>query len=184
LRLKFDDFFCDEADVDRHPLGFANWDNPSSIKWELLQMALMNLKAGLSVTIPDYQRRQNKMVGTKCVQPAPIILLDGYQVLHDPGVREQLDFALYFDLEEDLQIDRRIARQPSVDRGYLYHVMIPAARAFLYPTKKYATHIVNASQEPEAVYVSARSHLLEIFAKIQSRENQTPIVSNSLTHTS
>jgi len=176
MRLKFDDFFCDEVDVDRHPLGFANWDNPSSIKWEWLQTALATLKTGLPVIIPNYERSLNKMVGTKCIQPTPIILLDGYQVLYDPGVRDYLDFALYFDLPEDLQIDRRIARQPNVDRGYLYHVMIPAARAFLYPTKKYATHMVNATLEPDAVYQSARSHFVSLFDTIEGVRSQTTSV--------
>ncbi len=165
-RLKFDDFFHDEKDVRRHPMGYVNWDDPSSIKWSLLVQALAGLRAGKSVIIPRHDRAINKQRGTKQVDPNRIILVDGYQVLYDPHVRAHLDMSLYFDLPEGRQLDRRIARQPDVDRGYLYHVMIPAAKAFLYPTRRYATHVVDASQTPEQVYTSVLSHLSGTFDKI------------------
>ena len=151
-RIKFDDFFVDEADVDHHPMGYAYWDHPASIKWEWLIDAVESLKNGESFLIPHYERAVNKMTGLKIVEPSPVMFVDGYQVLFDPRLRELLDYSVYFHLEEDIQIDRRIARQPDVDRGYLYHVMIPAARAFLYPTKRYASAVIDASGTPEEIF--------------------------------
>lgn len=167
-RLKFDDFFCDQSDVERHPLGYDNWDSPASIKWEWLAEALDGLRAGVAVQIPHYERAQNRMTGTKRVVPCPVILVDGYQVLFDERIRNQLDAALYFDLPEEVQVDRRMARQPDVDTGYLYHVMIPAARAYLYPTRKYASAVIDASATPDGVFAAVESHLAPLFAKLQA----------------
>ena len=86
-RLKFDDFFKDEADVQRNPMGYMNWDDPSSIKWDLLVQALDGLRNGMSVTIPKHDRALNRMDGMKQVDPDRVVLVDGYQVLHNPDVR-------------------------------------------------------------------------------------------------
>lgn len=169
-RLKFDDFFCDEADVDRHPMGFANWDHPSSIKWGWLVRALRDLKQGLPTEISHYERAVNRATGVKQVHPAPLLLVDGYQVLYDPRVRELLDTSLYFDLPEHIQLDRRMERQPDVDTGYLYHVMIPAARAYLYPTRRYADALIPAELTPDEVYAHVASRLAPMFAKISAEE--------------
>ncbi|MEK7094917.1 MAG: hypothetical protein AAB886_02320 [Patescibacteria group bacterium] len=151
-RLKLDDYFVDDTEVDHHPMGYAYWDHPASIKWDGLVEAAQSLKQGRSAVVPNYERAINKMVGTKIVEPSDYILVDGYQVLYHPDLRDLLDLKLYFDLEEDIQVDRRIMRQPDVDRGYLYHVMIPAARAFLYPTKRYADFVIDANGTPEEVF--------------------------------
>ncbi|MBT6254386.1 hypothetical protein HOI83_04115 [Candidatus Uhrbacteria bacterium] len=154
-RLKFDDFFRDEADVQKHPNGHAFWDDPQSIKWDWLARALADLSAGKSTEIPDYSRKENKMVGTKIVHPAPVILVDGYQILCDERVREHLNMSLFFEIEESLQVSRRIQRQPDVDKDYLYQVMLPAYEAFLAPTKRFAHHVIDSAQTPAAVQAQA-----------------------------
>ncbi len=154
-RLKLDDFFCDEADVERHPSGYAYWDHPQSLKWDWLYKALLYAKCGERCAIPDYSRAENKMVGTKMTELAPVLLVDGYQILYDERIRGLLDFSLYFDLDESHQVSRRIERQPDVDREYLYRVMLPAAEAFLIPTKRFAGAVINAHPSKEVVFEEA-----------------------------
>ncbi len=169
-RLKFDDFFCDEADVDRHPLGYPCWDHPNSIKWDWLVRAWTDLKEGRSTVIPDYSRAENRMVGEKTVEPARVIFVDGYQVLYDDRIRALLDESLFFDLNEEQQIIRRVWRQPNVDKGYVYNVMLPAARAFLMPTKMYAGHVIDAEGTPEEVQAQGYSILDQYFDKLRETE--------------
>lgn len=160
-RLKFDDYFVDEVDVERHPMGYAYWDHPQSIKWPILVEACRGLKMGQAVRVPHYERAENRMTGWKIVEPKPVMLVDGYQVLLEPVLRELLDASLYFDVEEMPQVERRIARQGDVDRGYLYHVMLPAARAFLYPTKRFATRVIDAGRPYEEVREEAMEAMRE-----------------------
>ena len=154
-RLKLDDFFCDESDVERHPSGYAYWDHPQSLKWDWLYQALLYAKCGEPYEIPEYLRAENRMVGTKWTELAPVMLVDGYQILYDERIRGLLDFSLYFDLDESHQVLRRIERQPDVDREYLYHVMLPAAEAFLIPTRRFADAVIDAHPPKEAVFEEA-----------------------------
>ena len=163
MRFKFDDFYVSASEVETHPSGYQYWDHPSSIKWDELIGALRRLKAGQPAEIPNYSKAQDKMVGTKLVQPSPVILVDGIQVLWDERLRALLDRSIYFDLHELAQVDRRILRQPDVNREYLWRVMLPANRAYLEPTKLYATHVVDALRTPEAVYQEAAGYLRTVF---------------------
>ena len=169
-RLKLDDFFCDEADVERHPSGYAYWDHPQSLKWDWLYKALLYAKCGEPCEIPDYSRAENKMVGTKMTEMAPLILIDGYQVLYDERVRGLLDFSLYFDLDEAHQISRRIERQPDVDREYLYRVMLPAAEAFLLPTRRFASAVIDAHPPTEQVFAEAYGFLSGWASRVGMRD--------------
>jgi uridine kinase len=172
-RLKFDDFFKDAADV---PLldSFIRWDHPSSIKWEELITAAKDLRAGEAAMVPNYSRVESKMIGEKCVFPAPIILLDGYQCLYKKELRDLMDLKIYFHLSEGSQIRRRRERQPWVQDGYLHSVMIPDAREFLFPTKQYADYVVNAEMSAQAVadvcLAIIRNRLGDRLKKLESRE--------------
>jgi len=165
-RLKFDDFFCDEVDVQKHPKGYAYWDDPQSIKWDWLARALVDLKEGRPTEIPEYSRKENRMVGTQIVQPASVILVDGYQILYDDRVREHLDLSLFFEIDEALQVSRRVQRQPDVDNEYLYQVMLPAYEAFLAPTKRFAHHVIDSSKTPSEVQQQAYDVLDKRFKEL------------------
>ncbi|MBU0614204.1 hypothetical protein KJ766_02900 [Patescibacteria group bacterium] len=149
-RLKFDDFFKDTDDVEKIN-GVQMWDYPTSIKWEPLLEATKRLKSGEYAIVPNYSRKEDRMIGEKCVFTAPIILVDGFQSLYSKEMRDLLDLQIFFDLSEDSQIKRRVLRQPWVDKQYLSDVMIPCARKYVIPTKQFADYIVNAEQSPQAV---------------------------------
>lgn len=166
-RLKLDDFFCDEDVVERHPEGYACWDHPSSIKWGELVETVHRLKMGLSAEIPDYSRKTNRQEGTKIISPAEVILVDGYMVLWHNELRDLLDLKIYFDAEENTLIERRLERQPDVNKGYLYNVMLPVARQFIEPTRLLADHVVDARLPRDEVYKQGASIISRYFAKIK-----------------
>lgn len=149
-RLKLDDFFRDIEDVPKYK-EWINWDQPSSIKWDLLIKAATDLKAGSHAMVPNYSRAEDRMVGEKCVFSSPIILVDGFLTLHRPELRELLDLSIFFTICEDSQLKRRKLRQPWVEEGYLQEVMLPNARKYVMPSAKHADFIVNAELMPQGV---------------------------------
>jgi uridine kinase len=149
-RLKFDDFFKDAIDVPMYK-DWHLWDDPQSIKWTELVQAAKDLKANRPAIVPNYSRTEDKTVGEKCVFPAPIILIDGYQCLCNPELCELMDLKLYFHLSEGSQLRRRRERQPWVKEGYLYETMLPYARTYLFPTKEFADHVINAEMSVQGV---------------------------------
>lgn len=152
-RLKLDDFFCDAEDVSLCN-GFQNWDHPSSLDWDGLIRAAQILKSGVSATVPHYDRALDRCVGEKCLLPKEIITVDGFLALHHPALREMMDISFFFHLPETEQLARRKARQPSVQEGYLYEVMLPNARAFVMPSAAHATRVIDALITPEAIYAN------------------------------
>jgi uridine kinase len=150
-RLKLDDFFCDLDEVSLHN-GYKNWDDPASINWNGLILAARTLKFGSHATVPHYDRQLNRCVGEKCILPKEIIIIDGFLTLHHPELRTLLEMSFFFSLPEHLQITRRKERQPWVEEGYLHEVMIPNARKYVMPSSAFATHVINAEHEPDAIY--------------------------------
>lgn len=149
-RLKLDDFFKDINDVPKIQ-EWINWDDPTSIKWNELIQAATDLKRGKYAIVPNYSRKDDRMVGEKCVFSSPIILVDGFLSLYNKELRDLLDLKIFFDLSEDSQLKRRRERQPWVEEGYLHNVMLPGARKFIIPTKETADFIVNAELSQTAV---------------------------------
>ena len=122
-----------------------------SRKWDKLIQATKDLKQGKYAIVPHYSRKDDRMVGEKCVFSSPIILVDGFLSLYNEELRDLLDLKIFFNLSEDSQVKRRIERQPWVEEGYLHHVMLPNARLHVMPSKNFADHIVNAELPPAAV---------------------------------
>ncbi len=149
-RLKLDDFFKDIDDVPKI-LDWTNWDDPTSIKWDELVKAATDLKSGHYAIVPHYSRKDDKMVGEKCVFSSPIILVDGFLSLYDPRLRDLIDLKIFFNLSEDSQVKRRKLRQPWVEDGYIENVLLPNARKHVIPTKDFADFIVNAELPPQSV---------------------------------
>jgi len=149
-RLKLDDFFKDVGDVPKI-LDWTNWDDPLSIKWDELVQAAAALKSGKYAIVPHYSRKEDRMVGEKCVFSSPIILVDGFLSLYDERLRDLIDLKIFFNLSEDSQVKRRKLRQPWVEDGYIENVLLPNARQHVIPTKHHADFIVNAELPPQSV---------------------------------
>jgi len=101
--------------------------------------------------VPNYDRKVDARIGSKCVFPAPIILIDGFMTLAEPRLRTHLDLSIFLDLSEASHITRRRIRQPWVEDGYLNHVMIPAAKQYIWPSKHHADHIIDAEPLPTII---------------------------------
>lgn len=142
-RLKLDDFFVDKSEIGIKD-GFQDWDRPDAIKWPQLIKAAQDLKKGRAAVVPNYSRKDDRVIGEKCVFSSEIILVDGFMTLYHPELRNLLDFKIFFKLSEHSQLRRRRERQPWVEEGYLHHIMLPAARQYIMPGAQYADLVINA----------------------------------------
>lgn len=141
--------------VDNHELSFSerlkiNYDHPDALEDDLLVEHLERLRRGEAIAVPVYDfeayTRSNKTI---CVQPQPIVIVEGILVLTNPRLREQFDLKVYVDTDPDVRILRRLVRDvrergrslESVHEQYLATVK-PMHEAFVEPSKKYADLIV------------------------------------------
>lgn len=86
---------------------------------------------------------------TLLISPAPIVVLEGILLLHDPRIRAFLDAKIFVDTDADVRVLRRVVRDvnqrgrsmESVIAQYLTTVK-PMHEQFVEPSKRYADVIV------------------------------------------
>ncbi|HEY4608383.1 MAG TPA: uridine kinase [Ilumatobacteraceae bacterium] len=128
----------------------ANYDHPDAYDWVLLNDHLARLIAGECVMAPSYDFTvHNRSDVVREIRPAPVIVVEGILVLHDPGLRDKFDLKVYVDSDADLRFIRRLQRDVS-ERGrttdsiiaqYLTTVR-PGHEHYIQPSRRFADVIL------------------------------------------
>ncbi|RPJ53605.1 MAG: uridine kinase [Acidobacteria bacterium] len=87
-----------------------NFDHPDALEWELLARHLAGLRRLETVKIPRYCFVTHQRVGSDQVGPAPFLVLEGTLILHDPRLVELSDLRVFLEVDDDIRLLRRIAR--------------------------------------------------------------------------
>lgn len=128
----------------------TNFDHPDSLETDLLVRHLSELRAGRAVRVPIYDFEQyTRTDRTHCIEPRPVIMVEGILIFVDPALRTMFDIKIYVDAPSDLRLIRRMQRDmterqrtpESVIRQYLETVR-PMHIEFVEPSKRYADLIV------------------------------------------
>jgi uridine kinase len=152
-----DNYYKEIAKVPKDENGIENFDLPESIDFELFAAHINNLKEGKVVKKNEYNFNNPDTVEVVLeFTPAPIIVVEGIFVFHDPFISNLLNLKVFIDAKEHIKIKRRIIRDNN-ERGYdledvLYrwenHVA-PTYEKFIKPTKQNADIIINNNQNFE-----------------------------------
>jgi uridine kinase len=128
----------------------VNSDHPDSLYFDKFILDLEKLLKGESVTLytrneflnPDFFKNKEKTLIT--LSPKPIILVEGFLLLHNESVRRLLDTSIFLNAEHDIRWARRPIRGNS-NKEYEENVIIPMHNQYIEPTKKYADHVIDIS---------------------------------------
>ena len=140
---------------DRHELSFdercaLNFDHPGSLETELLVEHLRALKAVEPVEVPVYDYASHRRAaGTRRVEPAPVIVVEGILLFENAALRAELDLKLFVDTDADIRVLRRLRRDmekrgrtfESVREQY-YATVRPMHLMFVEPSKRWADVII------------------------------------------
>lgn len=132
------------------PLEDINFDHPNSLDTDLLVSHVRQLQAGQVVDIPIYDFVSfDRKPETQCIEPRPVILVEGILVFAEKPLRKLFDIKLFVDAPADVRFIRRLQRD-IVERGrsvenvvdqYLNTVR-PMHLAFVEPSKRHADIII------------------------------------------
>lgn len=146
-----DNYYKEIEFVPKDRNGVENFDVPESIDFELFAKHINDLRAGKEVHKKEYTFNNSTAKPKDLVfKPAPIIVVEGIFVFHDPYISQMLNLKVFIDAKEHIKIRRRIIRDNN-ERGYdlqdvLYrwenHVA-PTYEKFIEPTKHDADLIIN-----------------------------------------
>ncbi len=145
--------------------GQTNFDHPEAINFAKLTSDLHALRAGKQVTAtirvprdrqPEDPPRQRVSVTH---EPAPVIIVEGFLLLHDPQLRDELDTTIF--LKSDIsQTGKRRANQAENEAWYLEHVVKPMHQQFVAPSVKHAKVVINVTgKNPAEVLGEVLSHV-------------------------
>ncbi len=127
-----------------------NWDEPGAFDTPLLVRQLDSLMAGEAVERPLYDfEASDRLAETLRLDPAPVVVLEGILILHEPELRRRCDLKVFVDAPPDERFIRRLERDVS-QRGRSAQSVIdqyrntvkPMHDLYVEPTKQYADLIV------------------------------------------
>lgn len=98
--------------------GYHNFDLPSALNAAKLTEDLIQLKKGDQIVVKEYHFNSppDKHV-LFTTDPSELVIVEGLFLFHYEGVRAQLDFSVFIDVDPQIQLDRRLYRDQET-RGY------------------------------------------------------------------
>ena len=128
----------------------TNYDEPGAFDFDLLLAHVEALVRGEAIERPVYDfARHDRSQRTLRLDSAPIVIVEGILVLHDPGLRSRLSLKVFVDAPADERFIRRLERDvrergrtpDSVIEQYRRTVK-PMHDLFVEPSKQHADLIV------------------------------------------
>lgn len=148
--LPQDAYYRAQGDVPREVRGKINYDEPGAFDTDLLVEQLDQLILGNEAERPVYDfTRDDRSSETIAIGPAPVIVVEGILVLHEPLLRDRMTLKVFVDAPPDERFIRRMERDVK-ERGRSAESVIgqyrrtvkPMHDLFIEPTKKYADLII------------------------------------------
>ena len=98
--------------------GEVNFDLPTALDEERLVNDLQKLVRGEEIVVKEYHFNSppDKHV-LITIKPSDILIVEGLFLFHYPKVRELLEFSVFIQVDQKIQLDRRLYRDQET-RGY------------------------------------------------------------------
>jgi uridine kinase len=137
-----------------------NYDAPEAIDVDLLESHIRKFATGHGLEAPIYDFAQHLRVRDRRehVPAKPLLIVEGILALHFAELRPHFDLSIYLDAPDEICFHRRKVRditerqraQELIQWQYQNNVL-PAARQYLLPSKRYADLVVDSRPDLAAV---------------------------------
>lgn len=148
--LSHDFYYLPHDDMPFEERVKLNYDHPNAFDTPRIVEDIKKLKQGISIDRPVYSYKEhNRTKETVRVEPAKVIILEGFLIFENKELRDLMDIKIYVDADADERLIRRILRDVE-ERGRSLESVItqyvntvkPMHEQFVEPYKKYADIIV------------------------------------------
>ena len=150
--LELDRFYhCLGDATDKHE---ANFDEPSSLDFQLLEQVLEQMRLHGAASVPVYDFATHNRVGYEPLDAASVIVIEGILVLWHKRIRDLLDVKLYVDAPAAVRFQRRLHRDVS-ERGrdtdsvakQWNDTVQPMHDKYVEPSRQYADNIIDGTAD-------------------------------------
>ena len=141
--FSMDNYYLPIQNQTKDKNGVYNFDLPSALDEIILVKDLMKLKAKEQVIVKEYNfntiQNKNRSI---TIEPSDLIIVEGLFLFHYEGVRNELDYSIFINVDKQIQLDRRLYRDQdtrgNTRKSILYqwknHV-VPCYEKYLLPYK-------------------------------------------------
>lgn len=137
--------------------GVHNFDLPEGVDFEGFRRDLRALKAGEPVNKKEYVfNNPDREPAILTFLPAPVILVEGIFIFHDPDVRELFDLTIFLHARDNLKVIRRIKRD-RIERNYPLDDVLYRYENHVYPA--YERYIAPYLEDVDIV-INNNTHFL------------------------
>lgn len=148
--ISHDFYYLPHDDLPFEERAKLNYDHPDAFDTEKLIGDIKNLKKLNAIERPVYSYKEHtRLKETVKVNPAKVIILEGFMIFENPELRSLMDIKIFVDTDADERLIRRIIRDVN-ERGRSLESVInqysntvkPMHEQFVEPYKKYADIII------------------------------------------
>ncbi|MBU6389132.1 (d)CMP kinase [Patescibacteria group bacterium] len=152
--ISMDDFYRGAAELRKDRPESPDFDRPAAVDLKRMAIAIRALRAGQPTELPRYSLSQSETVGTRLIQPAPVIIVEGLYVLRKELAAE-IDYRVFVEADIATILVRRMrreldtepdkmteAKQPLAALRKVMKTVIPAYNRYIVPTRPTADLVV------------------------------------------
>ena len=140
-----------------------NYDLPGAIDVSLLANHVREYSAGNAIDAPIYDFGQHLRVSGRQdhIPASPLLIVEGILALHFSQLSPYYDLSIYLDAPDEICFHRRKVRDITERQRPLElikwqyeNTVLPAARQYLLPSKRYANVVLESKGDAAAVELS------------------------------
>jgi uridine kinase len=148
--LSHDFYYIPHDDLPIEERAKVNYDHPNAFDTQRLINDIKILKQSIAIDRPVYSYTEHtRLAETVHVNPAKVIIVEGFMIFENTELRELMDIKIYVDTDADERLIRRIKRDVN-ERGRSLESVItqysntvkPMHEQFVEPYKKYSDVII------------------------------------------
>ncbi len=148
--LSQDSYYKDLSHLSYEERCRINFDHPSTIDFDLLEIHLKTLKSGKPIDQPVYSFAEHNRTGeTVRTYPNKVMIIEGILIMTQPEIRDLCDIKIFVHADSDERLIRRLKRDIAERNRSLtevldryQHTLKPMHEQFIEPTKEFADIII------------------------------------------
>ena len=115
--ISLDNYYLPKEEQIKDENGRINFDLPTALNREKIHADLCALIRGESVEMTEYTFNHSQTTKNLLLEPSELIIIEGLFVFTYKEIFDLLDFSIFVDVCEKMQLERRMERD-MVARGY------------------------------------------------------------------
>ena len=144
----------------------VNYDHPDALETELAIEHLEKLCSGVRAPLPIYDFSAHlRSTEVRWLTPAPVLVIEGILVLHQPELRAFMDLKVFVDADPDVRALRRMERDQR-ERG---RTMESVQQQFLESVKPMHDCYVDPSRNHADLVIPNNRPNLEVLRTLEAR---------------